>query len=139
MSGANIIPTLRYRNAPAAIEWLCRAFGFDRHMVVDGPDGTVVHAQLTYGDGMIMLGSSRDDEFGRLMKTPREAETNTQSTYIVVEQINSHHERAVASGAEIVMPLVDEDYGGKGYSALDLEGNLWNFGSYNPWSSEGSR
>ena len=135
MSGANIIPTFRYRDATEAIEWLCRAFGFEKHMVVDGPDGTVVHAQLTYGSGMIMLGSARDDEFGRLMRTPREAGTNTQSSYIVVDDINAHHDRAVAAGAEIVMPLVDEDYGGRGYSALDLEGNLWNFGSYNPWGS----
>ena len=136
MSGANIIPTMRYRDAPAAIKWLCNAFGFERHMVVDGPDGTVAHAQLTLGNGMIMLGSARDDEFGRMMKTPLETGTNTQSPYIVVDRIDAHYERAVAAGAKIVMPLVDEDYGGRGYSAVDPEGYLWNFGSFNPWGSD---
>ncbi len=136
MSGANIIPTMRYKDAQAAIEWLCGAFGFQKHMVVEGPNGTVAHAQLTYGDGMIMLGSARDDEFGRQMKTPREAGTNTQSSYIVVNEINAHYGQAVEAGAEIVKPLVNEDYGGQGYSVLDLEGNLWNFGSYNPWAGD---
>ncbi len=136
MSGANIIPTMRYKDAQAAIEWLCSAFGFEKHMVAEGPNGTVVHAQLTYGGGMIMIGSARDDEFGRQMKTPREAGTNTQSSYIVVDEINAHYGQAVAAGAEIVMPLVNEDYGGQGYSVLDREGNLWNFGSYNPWAGD---
>ena len=65
--GPVIIPAMRYRDAPAAIDWLCRAFGFEQHLVVPGPDGTIAHAQLTFGNGMIMLGSARDDEFGRLM------------------------------------------------------------------------
>ena len=136
MSGANIIPTMRYKDAQAAIEWLCSAFGFEKHMVVEGPNGTVVHAQLTYGGGMIMLGSARDDEFGSLMKTPRESGANTQSFYVVVDEMDAHYGQAVAAGAEIVMPLVNEDYGGQGYSVLDLEGNLWNFGSYNPWAGD---
>ena len=52
-----VIPTMRYRDAPAAIEWLCKAFGFEKHLVVPGPGGTIAHAQLTCGNGMIMLGS----------------------------------------------------------------------------------
>ena len=67
---ATVIPTLRYRDAPAAIEWLCRAFGFEKHLVVPGDDGTIAHAQLVFGNGMIMLGSARDDEFGRLKQPP---------------------------------------------------------------------
>ena len=65
---ATIVPARRYRDAPAAIEWLCRAFGFEKHLVVPGPDGTIAHAQLTRGNGMVMLGSVVDSEFGRLMK-----------------------------------------------------------------------
>ena len=136
MSEANIIPAMRYRDARAAIDWLCEAFGFERHMVVDGPDGTIAHAQLTLSGGMIMLGSARDDDFGRMMKTPRDAGTNTQSAYVVVEEIDAHYERAKAAGAEIVIEPVDEDYGGRGYSALDPEGRLWNFGSYDPWAGQ---
>ena len=54
---ASIIPCLRYRNAPAAIEWLCQAFGFEKSAVYPGDNGTIAHAQLTFGNGMIMLGS----------------------------------------------------------------------------------
>ena len=63
---ATIIPTLRYADAPAAVEWLCRAFGFERRLVVPDDDGGIAHAQLVFGRGMIMLGSARDDDFGRL-------------------------------------------------------------------------
>ena len=132
-NGANIIPTLRYREASAAIEWLCQAFGFEKHLVVPGEGRNIAHAQLTYGNGMIMLGSSRDDEFGKLQVPPETRQPVTQSPYIVVENVDAHYARAKAAGAEIVMDIRDEDYGGRGYSARDLEGHLWNFGSYNPW------
>ncbi len=70
---ATVIPCLRYSDAPAAIEWLCRAFGFEKHLVVPGDRGTIAHAQLSFGNGMIMLGSALDTDFGRLMKQPKEA------------------------------------------------------------------
>ena len=62
---ANIIPGMRYRDAPAAIEWLCDVLGFERHLVVPNEDGTIAHAQLVLGNGMIMLGSAHDDDFRR--------------------------------------------------------------------------
>jgi uncharacterized glyoxalase superfamily protein PhnB len=58
----------------------------------------------------------------------------TQSAYIIVEDADAHYARAVAAGAEIVMEIKDEDYGGRGYSCRDLEGHLWNFGTYDPWA-----
>ena len=64
------------------------------------------------------------------------AGANTQSAYIIVDEIDAHYAHAKKSGAEIVMEIRDEDYGGRGYSCLDLEGNLWHFGSYDPWKSE---
>ncbi len=131
---SNIIPTVRYHDAPAAIQWLCEAFGFERHLVVPGEDGAIAHAQLTLGSGMIMLGSARDDDFGGMVKTAREVGANTQSAYIVVEEIDEHYQRAKARGAEIVMEIADQDYGGRLYSARDPEGYLWNFGSYDPWA-----
>ena len=131
---SNIIPTMRYHDAPAAIEWLCEAFGFERRLVVPGEDGSIAHAQLTLGGGMIMLGSARDDEFGGLVKTAREVGANTQSAYIVVEEIDEHYQRARAQGAEIVMEIADQDFGGRLYSAVDPEGYLWNFGSFDPWA-----
>src|SRR5437868_11967804 len=69
---ATIIPSLRYRNAPAAIEWLCRVFGLQKNLVVPDDSGGVAHAQLRSGDGMMMLGSVRDNEWGRFIKQPDE-------------------------------------------------------------------
>ena len=131
---ATIVPTLRYRDAAAAIEWLCRAFGFTKHLVVPGDAGTIAHAQLTYGNGMIMLGSARDDEFGKLQRTPAQAGgIGTQSPYVIVPDADAHLARAVAAGAKVVIPIRDESYGGRGYSCLDPEGHLWNFGTFDPW------
>jgi uncharacterized glyoxalase superfamily protein PhnB len=130
-----MIPTLRYRDAAAAIEWLCQAFGFERHLVVEGEGGRIAHAQLTFAGGMIMLGSTAYDAFGSLTRQPREAGGVTQSPYIVIDDADAHHARATAAGAEIVMELKDEDYGGRGYSARDPEGHLWNFGTYDPWAA----
>ena len=130
----NIIPGMRYRDAPAAIEWLCSAFGFSKNLVVPGPGDTIAHAQLVLGDGMIMLGSVADDDYGQVVKTPQEAGGNTQSAYVVVDEIDAHYQRAMAAGAEIVMEIADQEYGGRLYSAKDPEGYLWNFGSYDPWA-----
>jgi len=134
IGGARIIPTLRYRDARAAIDWLGRAFGFEPHLVVDGEGGTIAHAQLIVAGGMIMLGSARDDEFGRLSVAPEAAGGVTQSPYVVVGAIDEHYRRAKAAGAAIVTEIADQDHGGRLYSCRDPEGHLWNFGSYDPWS-----
>ena len=129
---------MRYRDAPAAIEWLCRAFGFSRHLVVPDEDGGIAHAQLVLGSGMIMLGSYRDEgEYDRLVRLPEDAGGNTQAAYIVIEEIEDHYQRAVGAGARVVYELAEQDYGGKLYSVLDPEGHLWNFGSYDPWAETG--
>ena len=133
---ATVIPTLRYRDAPAAIAWLCEAFGFGKHLVVPGENGTIAHAQLVFGNGMIMLSSARDDEFGRLQQPPsRVGAAVSSSPYVIVNDVDAHHARALRAGAVVVMPLKDEDYGGRGDSCRDPEGYLWNFGSYDPWHS----
>ena len=132
---STIIPAMRYRNAPAAIEWLCQAFGFEKHLVVPGENGTIVHAQLTFGSGMMMLGSFRDNDFAKLVKQPDQLEGfETQCPYVVVKDADTHYARAVAAGAKIVHEIEDASYGGRGYSCYDLEGHLWSFGSYDPWA-----
>lgn len=137
-SKGNVIPGMRYRDAPAAIEWLCRAFGFSRHLVVPDDDGGIAHAQLVLGNGMIMLGSYRDEgEYDRLVRMPDDVGGSTQAAYIVIEEIEDHYLRAVEAGARVVYELAEQDYGGKLYSVLDPEGHLWNFGSYNPWAETG--
>jgi uncharacterized glyoxalase superfamily protein PhnB len=133
---AAVIPCLRYRDAPAAIEWLCATFGFEKHLIVPNEDGTIAHAQLSFGNGMIMLGSVLKDEtpFGRLMKQPDEiGGAETQSAYLIVADADIAYARAKSAGAKIVLEIKDEDYGGRGFSCLDLEGHLWNFGTYDPW------
>lgn len=133
-NGSLIIPTMRYKDAPTAIEWLCNAFGFEKHLVVPGENGTIAHAQLIFGNAMIMLGSENDNEYGKLLRTPKDLNGfNTQAPYIVVEEIDEHYQRAIAAGAKIVLDIKNEDYGGRGYSCLDPEEHIWNFGSYNPW------
>ena len=129
---STVIPTMRYDDAKAAIDWLCDAFGFTPHLIVDDGEGGIAHAQLRFGNGMIMLGSARDDEFGRLQRPPTK-DSVTQSPYIIVDDINEHYARAVAAGASITIEIKDEDYGGRGYSCSDPQGQLWNFGSYDPW------
>jgi uncharacterized glyoxalase superfamily protein PhnB len=130
---------MRYRNAPAAIEWLCQAFGFEKHLVVPGENGTIVHAQLTFGSGMLMLGCFRDNDFAKLVKQPDQLEGfETQCPYVVVKDADAHYARAVAAGAKIVHEIEDASYGGRGYSCYDLEGHLWSFGSYDPWAKPNS-
>jgi uncharacterized glyoxalase superfamily protein PhnB len=131
---ATIVPCLRYRDAPAAIDWLCRTFGFEQHLVVPGDDGTVAHAQLRFGNGMVMLGSVARDGYGRLVKQPDEiGGAETQSAYVIVTDADAVYARAKAAGARIAIEIKDEDYGGRGFSCYDLEGHLWNFGTYDPW------
>lgn len=134
MTNGCIIPTFKYKNAPAAVEWLCQTLGFQKHLIVEA-DGGIAHAQLTFGNSMIMLGSSDESDYGKLIKTPNELNGfNTQSPYLIVAEIEAHYEHAKANGAEIVLELSDQDYGGKLYTCRDPEGNIWNFGSYDPWN-----
>ncbi|MBT8192590.1 MAG: VOC family protein [Acidimicrobiia bacterium] len=123
---------MRYADARSAIEFLRTAFGFEAAMVVEGEGGLIDHAQLVHETGMVMLGSARDDEFGRLVGGS--ASPFKASVYVVVDDVASHAERARGAGAEIIMEPADEDYGGSNYTARDPEGNIWSFGSYDPWA-----
>lgn len=128
---STVVPCLSYADAPAAIEWLNRAFGFEKHQVHEGPGGTIAHAELISASGMIMLGSdTNDDQWG--MKSPRAAGGITQAIYVVVDDADEHHARATAVGAEIVRELHDSGHGSRDYSARDPEGHLWHFGTYRP-------
>lgn len=127
-----IIPTLRYQDAPAMITWLCKAFGFEPHAIYEDNDGGIAHAELKLGDGMIMLGSDRENEFGKLQSIPSELGGTTQSPYVIVEDADAVYRTAKAAGADIVIDIQDESYGGRGFSCRDPEGHLWNIGTYDP-------
>jgi uncharacterized glyoxalase superfamily protein PhnB len=137
---AILIPCLRYKNAPAAIDFLCRAFGFERHAVyADERDPAIIHhAQLTLGNSMIMLGSDQPSEVRELYRwlTPEDAGGITMCITAYVEDPDAHCARAKAAGARIIKgPYDNQGYPGRAYDARDPEGNVWNFGSYDPWAS----
>lgn len=128
-----IIPGMQYADAPAAIDWLERAFGFTRQLVVPDGNGGIAHAQLLLDGNMIMLGSARGpDEYGRT--TPAEAGGVTMLISVTLDDPDAHHARAVAAGAEIIRAVEDMDYGGRSYAARDCGGHVWTFGSYDPWA-----
>ncbi|CDG85015.1 VOC family protein [Janthinobacterium agaricidamnosum] len=131
---SSVMPCLRYHDAPAAIAWLCNTFGFERQLVVPDENGGIAHAQLSFGNGMIMLGSVADSEYGRLMKQPSETGgANTQSAYLVVSDADLVYRRAREAGADIVLDIQDEQYGGRGFTCRDPEGHVWSLGTYDPW------
>jgi uncharacterized glyoxalase superfamily protein PhnB len=125
-------PTLRYRDAHAAIDWLERTLGFERHAVHEDDAGNVVHAELDFRGGLVMLGSARDPAEGDFQKIA--PPPGSSSVYVVIDDPDALHDRAKAAGAEIVRELVDLDYGSRDFAVRDPEGNLWNFGTYDPWS-----
>ena len=130
---ATVVPCLRYRDAPKAIDWLCSVFGFERQLVVPNEDGTIAHAQLSFGNGMIMLRSAREEEFGLGQRGVTDLRGTTEGAYVIVPDADAHFARAKAAGAQIVLPIKDEVYGGRVYTCRDPEGHLWNFGTYDPW------
>jgi len=135
---STIMPTLRYHDAAKAIDWLCKVFGFEKHVVHSGPDGSIGHAELKLGGGMIMLGSVKDDEYSRGFKTPDElGGTETRSTYIVVADADAVYARAQAAGGKVVRPIQNTDYGSREFTVKDPEGNSWSVGTYDPWKAEG--
>ncbi|MEV4872995.1 VOC family protein [Streptomyces syringium] len=128
-----VYPTLLYGDAKAAIKQLTEAFGFAAAAVYESEDGTVLHAELTYGNGMVMLGSKgRKGVFAEAM-----AEGGPTGVYVRVVDTDAHHRRAVEHGAEILMPPTDQDYGSRDYLAKDAEGNVWSFGTYAPFGAGG--
>jgi len=125
---------MQYRNAPEAIEWLCRVFGFEKHAVYPGPNNTIMHSELTLDGGMIMIGSVQDGPFSRFTKQPDEiGGAETLSVNLIVDDADSVYARAKAARAEILFDIEDKAYGGRGFTCRDPEGRIWNVGTYDPW------
>ena len=133
---ATVIPALRYRDAKAALGYLCDVLGFEKHSVYEGKDGTIMHAELSFGNGMIMLGSVTDTPFGKNMSQPADiGNRETQSPYLVVADADAVYARAKKAKFEIVLDIKDEDYGGRGFTCRDPEGHIWTVGTYDPWKA----
>jgi uncharacterized glyoxalase superfamily protein PhnB len=125
-----VYPVLKYKDAHAAIDFLEKAFGFERSSVHEGENGGVAHAELKFGDEFVMLGSTSegDEAFNR--------GAGHTSVYLVVQDPDERYERAKSAGAEIARELSDQDYGSRDFTVRDPEGNLWAFGTYGPPSNE---
>jgi uncharacterized glyoxalase superfamily protein PhnB len=124
----NIFPALKYRNGPAARAWLEKAFGFTTALELPNADGTIAHAELSLGPGVLMLGSVGKPD-------PKNPWSTTPGLYVYVPDVDAHYARARAAGANVVRELHDTSYGAREYSAQDLEGQLWSFGTYYPGAS----
>ena len=132
-----IIPCLIYEDAPAAIDFLCRSFGFARHLVVPGETPRdIVHAQLTLDGNMIMLSSAKPHSRERFSMVAPGATGGlvTACICVTLADPDAHYARAAAAGAAIIDAPHDNPYGGRGYEARDPEGNMWSFSSYDPWA-----
>jgi uncharacterized glyoxalase superfamily protein PhnB len=119
-----LFPVLLYNDARGAIDWLVRAFGFDKRAEFAGPDGKIVHAEVGLGAGVLSISSVTppvpDNPWSRVR----------QGLYMIVPNPDAHHDQARKAGTEIVRPLQDMHYGSRDYSARDLDGHLWGFGTY---------
>ncbi|GHB28995.1 hypothetical protein GCM10010331_14520 [Streptomyces xanthochromogenes] len=128
----SMYPTVLYDDAKAAIRRLEDAFGFTEVCVYEDEHGSVTHAELSYGTGLVMVGSKgREGVFAEAM-----AESGPVGVYVVVGDVDAHHARAAEQGMEILMAPADQDYGSRNYTARDAEGNVWSFGTYAPGGGE---
>jgi uncharacterized glyoxalase superfamily protein PhnB len=134
----NVISCMSYDDPDGAITWLQEAFGFTPYVVYRDNSGAVMHAELVFGNGMIMIGPSGKGEFGkRFMAMPCDCGNRcTQAVCVIVDDVDAHHARAAASGAEIVMPPEDQSYGARSYAVRDPGGHVWSFGDYDPWAAK---
>jgi uncharacterized glyoxalase superfamily protein PhnB len=122
-----IFPFIRYRDAPGAVRWLATALGFEETLMVKGPDGTIVHAEMRFGPGTIWLGTIRAGQ-----QTPKDLGAVGQGLYVYAGDVDAHYEHAKASGAEIICEIEDTSHGSREYTVRDPEGYLWTFGTYMP-------
>ncbi len=122
---ATLFPAATYDDAPHAVRWLQEAFGFAEKAVHPTGDGKIAHAELSFGNGILMLGSARDEPGNPWARNPI-------GIYVVVDEVDAHCDRARAAGAEIVTEPRNTEYGSREYSARDCEGRLWSFGTYRP-------
>ncbi len=128
MTPPTFYPYFGYRDAPAAIDWLTKAFGFEIIQFNKNAEGEFIHAELRFGNGAIMIGTSAD------RVRPASAD---HGIYVYVTDVDAHYQRAHAAGAEIVYPPEDTGWGTRRYRVLDPEGYEWSFGTYRPALGDG--
>ena len=124
-----IYATFRYRDAEAAMKWLCETAGFSVHARYP-EEGEIAHAELAFGSAMIMLGTVRDDDYGAMVGEP--GAQGGKSVYVAVDDVDALFSRVEQSGVVIERGPTDQDYGSRDFLCRDPENNLWCFGTYWP-------
>ena len=119
-----LYPSLRYKDAKAAHQWLQDAFGFEPVALHEDDSGYVAHAEMRWGSDLIMFGTAREDHYGERV--------GQGWVYVTCDDPDALYARAKAAGAEVTMKLTDREYGSRDFAVSDLEGNRWNFGTYEP-------
>lgn len=128
MAGPTLVPYFGYRDAAAALEWLAEAFGFEEQQRFSGDDGTVMHAEMSFGGGALMIGTGEPPAVvGSAANSP-----TGHGIYVMVDDVDAHHERAKAAGARVVYGPEDTEFGTRRYRVLDPEAYEWSFGTYRP-------
>ena len=119
-----LYPSLRYKDAKAAHQWLQDAFGFEPVALYEDDSGNVAHAEMRWGSDLIMFGTASEDRYGDRV--------GQGWVYATCDDPDALYARAKAAGAEVTMELTDQEYGSRDFGVRDLEGNQWNFGTYEP-------
>jgi uncharacterized glyoxalase superfamily protein PhnB len=127
-----ISSSLRYDDASKAIEWLCRAFGFEVRLKVEGDGGRIEHSELTFGDGLVMVGDAKPEKFPDWRSPSQVGGANTQNLFVYVDDVEAHCKRAREAGAKIATEPKTEDYGDdywsdRSYECVDVGGHHWWF------------
>jgi uncharacterized glyoxalase superfamily protein PhnB len=135
-STVTVIPSVLYRDANAGIEWLKKVLGFTEHAVYRDGDGNVQHAELLFGNGMLMVGTAGlNKQTTEWMVLPADiGGKNTGGSYLIVRDCTPVWERTQTAGAEVLLPLRTMDYGGQAFTVRDPEGHTWSLGEYDPWN-----
>ena len=126
--GPTYVPYFGYRDADAALVWLSEAFGFNKTQAFLGADGKVMHAEMSFGSGVIMLGTATEEQ----MKQNYQNIPAGVGIYVCVDNVDAHYDRAKAAGAHIVYGPEATEFGTRRYRTRDLEGYEWSFGTYRP-------
>jgi uncharacterized glyoxalase superfamily protein PhnB len=132
-AGKSIVPTMSYRNATAMVDWLSDAYGLEQRRIVTSPGGAFLHAQLAYGDSIVLIVAVENPRLeGVLVHPDGVGGAETQACYLVVPDIDAHFARATAKGAQIVSGLDGTDSSDRYYVSRDPEGHIWMFGTFDP-------
>jgi uncharacterized glyoxalase superfamily protein PhnB len=120
-----VSPYLYYEDVAGTLDWLARAFGFSERVRMPGPNGDVMHAEMEYAEGVIMMGRP-----GPEYRNPKKLGGVTQSLYVYVDDVDAHFRRAKSAGAKITEEPADQFYGDRRYGTEDPEGHLWYFATH---------